>query len=188
MKRITIALLLTFALLISLSSCHNSEKNETLIKLNELSEKLENSYTLNICTVSEDGHEVNTNYTVTDKNGVISVNAKIETVNTFDIDGDTITAPDSYVTVTERELTDEEIKDGNFILPKFSFSSNNLSSIAIINGTLDAKVSSLKALTGIMLDASNARLTVKYTDEAISIIIINFVTSQNNTVTLTYTF
>lgn len=188
MKRITLALLLTFALILSLASCVENEGNKDLEKLNELAASLDANYVLTISVESESGNEANKEYTVSTENGTTAVHAKFETINSFSVNGDDITAPDSYTTVTERNLTSEEVANGRFNLPAFNFSSSNLSNIVIVNGTLSAKVASIKNLMGTTLDASNIKLTVKYSNTAIQSIVINYTTSQNDTVTLSYTF
>ena len=64
MKRITLALLLTFALILSLASCVENEGNKDLEKLNELAASLDANYVLTISVESESGNEANKEYTV----------------------------------------------------------------------------------------------------------------------------
>ncbi len=189
MKRIITALLLTFALILSLTSCPlNQESNEDLIKLNELYALIDDNYVLVINVESEGGNKVTKEYTVSTENHMTSVHEKIEEINTFSVNEDDITVPDSYKTKTERDLTHEEIINGSFNAPDFKFSSTNLSSVATVTGALYANVASTEGLMGITLNASNVKLIVKYTDAAIQTISVNYTTSQNDKVTITYTF
>lgn len=189
-RLIALVLVLIVALSLCLTSCED-EKNKDLAKLNELAAKLDGNYTLVINVKSDNGNVSNKEYTVSDENGKKTVYAKIETLNKFDVSGGEITPPESYSTVTEGYLTEAEIAKGNFELPEFKFTSSN---ITIMNNnimpetTLVGKVNSLTELMGKTFDASDVKLSVVYTENAIKLISISFTSSQSYTVTLTYTF
>ncbi len=186
-RLIALVLVLIVALSLCLTSCED-EKNKDLAKLNELAANLDGNYTLVINVKSENGSISSREYSVKNDNGKKTVYAKIETLNKFSVSGDEITPPNSYSSVKEGYLSDTDVSKGNFDIPKFSFSSSNISDVATTNGTLVGNVRSITEILGTTFDASNVKLTVRYSDTSINVIMISFTTSQNNTVTLTYTF
>ena len=198
MKRIIIAILLVCILITPLVACDTqtttkpqnepTPENPKLVKLNELAEKLEGDFVIDIFVSSTNGHILSEKYTVTTVDGKTNVDAMIERINGFIIEGDVITPPDSYSTVTTKTLTDEEIEKGNFDIPAFSFKSSNLSSVVSTKDATTAKVSSIKSFLGISITGKDAKIVVTHTDDAISSVEISYVTPQNNNVTITYTF
>ncbi|MBQ9978584.1 MAG: hypothetical protein IJP20_02190 [Clostridia bacterium] len=186
-RLIALVLVLIVAISLCITSCED-EKNKDLANLNKLAQKLEGDYTVSINVKSENGSISSREYSVKDDNGKKTVYAKIETLNKFDVSGGEITPPDSYSSVKEGYLSDADVSKGNFDVPKFSFSSSNISDVATTDGTLVGNVRSITELLGTTFDASSVKLTVRYSDTAINVIMISFTTSQNNTVTLTYTF
>lgn len=199
MKRIIIAILLICILITSLVACNGETttkapanepptENSKLVKLNELAEKLDGDFVIDVKVSSSTGHIISEKHTITIDGGKRNVTSRIERINEFIVEGDVITVPDEYSTVTEKALSDEEIAQGNFEIPAFSFKSSNLSSVVSTKTQTTAKVNSIKSFLGISIIGSDAKITVNHTDSAISSIEISYVTPQSNNVTITYTF
>lgn len=198
MKRIIIAILLICILITPMVACDPqtttpdpkdpSTENTKLAKLDELAQKLENNFVIDVLVSSTYGLVASEQHTITTVDGHMRVFSKIERINSFVIEGDVITAPDSYSTIVEKELSEDEIANGNFNVPAFNFKTTSLSSIISMNGVTTAKLGSIKSFLGITITGKDAKIIVNHTDDAISSIEINYVTPQNNSVTIKYTF
>ena len=186
MKRIIIALLLVFTLVICLPSCNQNGKSP-LDTVNELAQKASGNYTIEIQIASLNGDKVVERYNVTEADGQRSVSYRIEKINSFIIGEDEITIPDSYLTVTEGVYSVEESASTDFDLPSFNFTSASLSNVTVEDGKISASIASTEALMGTKLVGSDFTVSINYTSEAITSIVIGYVTSFGNNVTLTYT-
>ena len=193
MKR-TLALLLLLATLLSLAACGNtnSAENAVLAQLNDYAAERYENYTVQIVTANRSGGKVTEKYTVTVTDGVRNVLARTEKINGFVIDGDTITAPDEYITVTENTFTVLESETVEFGLPGFRFTKDSLSNIKIDTDSypyvLSADVISTAALMQDDIDGSDIKLEAEYVTGSLYSIEISYVSENGNQVTVTYTF
>jgi hypothetical protein len=186
MKRIIIALLLVLTLVICLPSCNQTGKNP-LDTVNTLAQNASGNYTIEIQIASLNGDKVTERYTVTEVDGTRSVSYRIEKINSFVIDGENITVPDDYMTVNEGVYSVEESASSEFDLPSFNFTTAALSSVITEEGKISASLSSTEDFMGAKLVGTGFTVSVNYTETAITSIVISYVTSFNNNVTVTYT-
>ena len=108
MKRTILAVILIFALLICLPACTTTDSNQKVYDLLTGYAAINpDSYRIEVTVTGPNGYKATTLYTVTTDNGVRTVATREEKLNGFIVDGE-ITAPESYVTVTEGTLSPEE--------------------------------------------------------------------------------
>lgn len=193
--------LIYFVLLLCLAMCLGAcqpstdtppagETPEICETLNTLLEAEMNAVTVEITTVTE-GITLKAEYAVTKDSVVYSV----EQLNK--LEGDDI--PEEYKTTLSGTATVENGTvtkiDGDAIeLPtydqltgRFSFEKGNLSEILEENGRFQAKVLSPKDFLGTKVDAEEMRITVTYTETAITTLTLTYNTATS-AVTTVYTF
>lgn len=192
MKRIILVLFLILSLLICLTSCPEEikEENSQFAKFNEMFAKTYDNYTIAVFTLTFDGAYLDNNYNVTTVDGVTYVEYHVETLNEFVIEGDTISIPDGYKTVTKgvyNSISDAEIVD-SYKVPQFNFSASCLNSVKIGDTLLTANVKSLADFMGLNVNCINATVQVEYQDDILYYIDIVYETESGNTVFMTYTF
>lgn len=187
MKRIISILAILSIALLCFASCNgNTTKDPTLIMLNEMVTEADNNYTLNVTIESANGATTHHTYVVTETNGVMSVHQKIETLNKFTSNNGSISAPSSYSAVEEKDLKPSEIIKGNYELPKFGFYDNSIGDYFGIGTKIEGNVKSLKALMGLDIQATDAKVKVAYSYTAISSITVTYVSESGSNVTLEY--
>ena len=181
-------------MLLSLSACVSQDPalDELLQDLSEYAAVSAESYSLVIETTERGGATITEKYTVTFADGVRNVTGRIEKINPFLVDGDTITAPDEYMTVTESSFTVSASESDAFALPAFKFSQDTLSEITTdltsFPYVLTADVTSPSAFMGTEVAGSNMKLTAEYVLGSLYAIQLRYKTENDNTVTVTYTY
>jgi len=192
MKKIIIALILVMAMMLCLPSCDkSSEYKEDLKALDALAANGAKSYTIEITVASAEGERITELYTVKETNGERTVKYKIEKLNGFVVDGDSISAPNEYMSVSEGTFDAAESASEKYAFPSFSFNSNNLSVNKISDhGTysvMQASINSLNGFTGGSIDGQDPNVTITYNDYQITSIALSYTTASGNTATVTYT-
>lgn len=192
MKKIIIALTLILAMILCLPSCNNSnEYSKDIETLNTLASNSVKSYTIEIKIVSTEGEKITELYTVKETNGERTVKYRIERLNGFIVDGDNITFPDEYMTVTEGTLDAIESANEKYVFPSFNFSTDNLTVTKLSDhgtyNSMQANVKSIESFTGGSIDGRDAQIIVKYDAYQISSVALSFVSASGNTTTITYT-
>ena len=191
MKRILIALFLVLSLVICLPACTEESITDYIeyTAFNEMFSANFDNYTITVVTTSYNNDVLNDTYVVSTIAGITYVRYTIETLNEFVIEGDTISIPDGYKTVTEgvyNDNTDAEIVE-SFKVPKFNFSSSCISSVNITDSTLTADINSLKDFMGLNLEVTDATVRVEYEGTSLSCVVISYDTVEGNSVVITYT-
>ena len=194
MKRILIALLLIFSLVICLPACDllgqdkPIEENPDFAKFNEMFNATFENYTITVSTTSANGHNVNSKYVVTTVNGERSVAYTIETINSFVVDGDAITMPDGYKTTSTGVYDSVTSADVKFNVPHFNFSYGCIKNDIITHLTFNADILSLNDFMGLNVNASGAEFSLEYSKDTLKSMEITYVSNDDNTVVITYTF
>ena len=209
MKRITIVLFLILSLVICLPSCRDDQKssestttttsattkapdvtleNPDFAKFNTMFGASFENYTITISSTAANGSSVNKEYVVSSVNGERSVSYTIETLNDFIIDGDTISIPDEYKTVTKGIYDATESASTAFEVPKFKFSNTCINSEVITPVSFKANITSIEQFMGLNIVATDAQFSLSYLGENVESIQISYVTESENTVVITYTF
>ena len=188
-NRILVSLTLILSLVLSLSACVvdppiPSEEPEILITLGNLYKDIAEDYTLEITIESDMGHVVNETYVVKED----SVSLRVERINGFIIDENGIHAPDSYKTVTEKELTKAEKEAMGISLPNLQFSTNSLDKINSGKTKLRATITSSESFFGKDLGVDNIPLTVEFDSNSINVISFSYTTNDGSKVSVKYTF
>lgn len=186
---LSIALILTC--LFCFTSCELFGKNADLDKLSELIKSQVSDYTVRVSVTSGNGLTSTEEYTVREVNGARTVSYRIEKLNGFTVNGDTVTPPEEFKTVSEGTLTGADALSPKFDLPSFNFSADVIKNVRVAETAplqLTAELSSLEGFMGKALSGSNATLTVVYTDSAINSISVSYTTDAGNTCTVVYTF
>lgn len=184
-----LSVMLIFTCLFCLTAC--PVNNEDLDKLAELLANASANYTLKVSTSSEGGFSSSEEYTVSETDGARTVSYKIEKLNGFTVDGDTVTAPEEYRTVSEGTLTGSDAASPRFDLPSFDFSTSSLKNVQVAEVfplQLSAEISSLESFTGKALSGTGATLSVTYTESAITHITISYTTESGNSCVVEYIF
>lgn len=190
MKKIIIALLLIFAMLICLPSCNdNTTKDNTLETLNGLTRNFvtNKAYTIEVVVENASGDKITEEYSITYAYGRRSVEYKIEKINAFIVDGDTITAPEEYITVSTGTYDREESANTRYDLPTFTFSDETVKDYGAKDGIMTGKVADLEAFMGSTVKATDATVEVHYNESNIGRITVSYKTESGNTTTITYT-
>ncbi|MBO5715486.1 MAG: hypothetical protein J6S23_03720 [Clostridia bacterium] len=202
MKRILLVLLLIFSMVICLPSCNDKiEENPEFAKFNAMFEKEFENYTITVDTTSANGDVLNNKYVVTTVDGNKKVNYRIETLNSFSVDGDNITAPDGYKKIVEGtqnvSITVAPFSnDSDYVtkpymhcaVPKFNFSYTCLNSEIITPISFKANVTSLSKFMSLNVEATDAEVLVEYSGDSVNSIKITYVTEAESTVVIKYTF
>lgn len=214
MKRNLIAVILILSLVICLPACFSNEPQKTtdgtatssttssttstspkieenpdFVTFNAMFDKEFTDYTIDITVTGYNGDEINEKYTVISKDGVRSVEYRIERLNEFTIDGDEIIAPEEYISVEEGIYDTEQSAADRFNVPTFNFSYAHLSeSDVTIHNSYSTDITSLEHFMGLDVNASEASVKLTFSGETAKSIIVSYVTESDNTVTITYTF
>lgn len=192
MKRILITLFLVLSLVICLPACTKGkvEENPEFAKFNEMFAKTFDDYTITVLTTSYNGDFLSDKYTVKTVDGVTSVTYRVETLNEFVVEGDMITVPDGYTTVTEgvyNSNTDAEAVR-NYTVPKFNFSNKCIGNVYISDSMFSADITSIEGFMGLNLHVTDATVIVTYSENAPASVIISYTTAADSKVIITYTF
>jgi hypothetical protein len=190
MKKIIIALLLIFAMLICLPSCNdNTNKDNTLETLNGLTRNFvtNKAYTIEVVVENASGDKITEEYSITYAYGRRSVEYKIEKINAFIVDGDTITAPEEYITVSTGTYDREESANTRYDLPTFTFSDETVKDYGACDGIMTGKIADLEAFMGSTVKSTDATVEVHYNESNIGRITVSYKTESGNTTTITYT-
>lgn len=194
MKRILIALFLIFSLVICLPACDMIgqdkpiEENPDFAKFNTMLDAKFENYTITVSTTSANNHKVNSKYVVSTVNGERSVAYTIETINSFVVDGDSITIPDEYNTTSTGVYDSVESANTKFDVPNFNFSYKCIKNDVITHITFNADIISLNDFMGLNVKTTDAEFSLEYSKDALKSIEITYVTENDNTVVITYTF
>ena len=196
MKRILLVLLLIFSMVICLPSCNEKiEENPEFAKFNEMFNKDFENYTITVETTSVNGDILNNKYVVTTTDGNKMVNYRIETLNSFGVDGDTITTPESYKKIVEGTQSLDFMKFNNDLapymhcsVPQFIFSYSCLSSDVITPVSFKATITSLSKFMNLNLNASNAKVYIEFSGAKAKSVEISYLTEAKSSVVITYTF
>lgn len=189
MKKYTKILAVVLLTLLTFTSCFLTpavEEPEEFKVLNSLCESLTSNYTLEI-TVS---HAVTETYTVSEVEGVLNVDCRIEKINQFVIENGEIKVPDEYKTVTEKTLSQDEIMCGLFEVPDFRFSSEYMYGISVsdTDSSTQYVLENPEKFFGRSIDASSILVCVDYTESAVNFISLSYTTDSEEEVTVTYKF
>lgn len=205
MKKIIISFVLFFASLTCITACSglkdlkptssgNSAVEQTVYEqLDALTDMNYTKVKVDVVTITE-SIQLSANYVLTQDN----VQYSIEQLNKLPSNGDvTGISPGYKSTITGSASVDngEIILDGvNVTLPtyeelkgNFNFDESNLKNVIIENNTLKADVVSSSAFYGSEVHVENMKITVAYTQTALSKIIITYQTAYSS-VTNTYEF
>ena len=194
MKKKILSILCVIAMVFSLCACldQNAAEEALLKDLNSYAAERYESYTIKIETANRNGGKVTEYHSVTVIDGIRNVNSRFEKINPFTIDGDTITAPEEYMTVSETTFTVSEGESTAFGLPGFRFDRDALSNVKWDDESypyvLTADVTSTAAFMQNSIDGSNFKLEVEYVTGALYSLQLRYKTESGNNVTVTYTF
>lgn len=190
MKRIIIALILVVSTLLCLSSCDKTDIDIAREQLDTLAQKEYNHYTIEMTVDSPNGYKITEKYTVKIENGARTVDYRTEKINSFTINGDSISIPEEYMTVTEGTLVNEEVLPTDFSVPKFDFLNDTLRNCLVEDGgtRLTATILSTNNFMGKDLTADNANLEVSYSADTLNYVIVSYTSSSGNSITLKYIF
>ena len=192
MKRILIALFLILSLAICLPACTKGivEENPAFAQFNEMFANVFDDYTINVSTTSYNGDVLNDIYIVKTVDGITEVTYREETLNEFVIEGDMITIPDSYKTVTEgvyNSTTDAEAVQ-QYAIPKFNFSNKFIGNVYISDSMFSADITSLEGFMGLSINVTDATVIVTFSENTPASVIISYTTAAESSVIITYTF
>lgn len=192
MKRIIPAFILIFALLFCLPACQGDNSNQKVFDLlNGYAAVSLDSYAIRMTVTSPNGYQTNTLYTVTTESGERSVSYRTEELGGFNLDGE-LTAPDSYVTVSEGTLPALQSSYIAYDLPTFQFSSKTLKNFAVEKTSypyvFTAELISAEKFMGRELDGTNVAVSGVYVAGGLSQVSLSYETENGNTVTLTYLY
>ena len=205
MKKIITSMILLLVLLICMTACSGLKDNKPTSgedstveqtvyeQLDALTDVHYKKVKVRVVTITE-SIQLSANYVLTQDN----VQYSIEQLNKLPSNGDiTGVSPEYKSTITGSASVDngEIILDGvNVTLPtyeelkgSFNFDESNLKSVIIENNTLKADVASSSAFYGNEVHVENMKITVAYTQTALSKIIITYQTPYSS-VTTTYEF
>lgn len=192
MKRTFFAIILVFALLICLPACTTTDSNQKVYDLltGYAAVRLD-SYCIEVTVTGPNGYKATTLYTVTTDNGVRTVATREEKLNGFIVDGE-ITAPESYVTVTEGTLSPEESAKEAYALPRFRFSADSLKDFSVDSKTypytFTAEITSEERFMARSIYGTNFTLSGVYVAGGLSRVSVSYVTENGNTVTVSYLY
>ena len=211
MKKSIIALILSFVLLMCMTACSGSKDpeptpggdtttptpsvTETIFdKLDDFADLNYQQIKLTIVTVTGD-IQLSANYTLTQSN----VSYSVEQLNMLPSNGDlTGISPEyktnhtGYAKIVDGKVT--ELDGEGVTLPSydelkghFSFAESNFKNVTTQGNSLSADVEIPSSFYGSTVNAQNMKVTVEYTETALSKIVITYQTT-NSTVMTTYEF
>lgn len=189
MKRILLVFALILSLVICLPACGDKiEENPEFARFNEMFQASFDNYIITVSSTSASGYQLNNLYMITTVDGVRSVSYTVETLNEFNVEGDLIEIPESYKSVEQGTYDAEISASSTFDVPHFNFSYKCIKSDAITPKTFSADITSLAGFMGTSINATEAKFIVFYSDDVPSSIAISYVTEDDVTVLITYTF
>ena len=215
MKKSIIALILSFALLMCMTACSGSKNpeptpggdttpptptptppvTETIYdKLDDFADLIYQQIKLSIVTVTGD-IQLSANYTLMQSN----VSYSVEQLNMLPSNGDLTGISPEYKTthtgyakivdgkVTELDGEEVTLPSYDELKGNFSFAESNFKNVTTQGNSLSADVNSPSSFYGSTVNVQNMKVTVEYTETALSKIVITYQTA-NSTVTTTYEF
>ncbi len=191
MKRILVALFLILSFVICLPSCNDSkvEENPEFARFNEMFNAKFENYTITVSATAINSHLTATEtYVVNTVNGERTVAYRIESLNLFEINGDSITVPENFITVTEGVYVGEDAMNSKYDVPEFKFSNTCLTPDIIKSDVLCAYITSLSTFMGLDVPATDAAVIVSVENNAATSIQISYIDSANNYIDITYSF
>ena len=190
MKRILVALFLILSFVICLPSCTTEvEENPEFARFNEMFNAKFENYTITVSATAINSHLTATEtYVVNTVNGERTVAYRIESLNLFEINGDSITVPENFITVTEGVYVGEDAMNSKYNVPTFKFSNTCLSPEIIKSDVLCAHITSLSTFMGLDVPATDAAVIVSVENNAATSIQISYMDSANNYIDITYSF
>ena len=193
MKKTILSIICVIAMLLSLSACvTNAAEDAKLAQLSDYAATPYDSYTIQIVTTNRNGGKVTQKHSVAVIDGVRNVTSRTETINSFVIDGESITAPDEYMTVTESTTTVNVSDSTAFGLPSFKFSRDALTNIKWDEESypyvMTADITSTAAFMQDDLDGTGFKLEVEYVTGSIYSLQISYKAVSGNNITVIYTF
>ena len=213
MKKIIISIVLLLSLLMCMTACSGSKNpeptpggdtttptppsqaTETIYdKLDDFADLNYQQIKLTIVTVTDD-IQLSANYTLSQSNVSYSVeqlNMLPSNGNLIGISPDYKTTRTGYAKIVDGKVT--ELDGEEVTLPtydelkgNFSFAESNFKNVTTQGNSLSADVDSPSSFYGSTVNVQNMKLTVEYTETALSKIVITYQTA-NSTVTTTYEF
>ena len=194
MKTKILSVLCVIAAVLSLCACgqQNAAEDALLRELNGYASERYDSYTIKIETADRNGGKVTELHSITVNNGLRYVESRFEEINSFTIDGDTVTAPEEYMTVRETTSTVNESESTAFGLPIFQLDRDSLKNIKIDKDSypyvLTADVISTASLMQNSIDGTNFKIEIEYVTGSLYSLQLRYKTDNGNNVTVTYTF
>lgn len=194
MKKTILSILCLIAMVFSLCACaeQNPVNDALLSELDGYAAIRYESYTIKIVSENRNGGKVTEQHSVTVTDGVRNVSSRIETINPFLIDGETVTAPEEYMTVSEFTSTVNEGESTEFGLPGFHFKNGALANIKSDKQSypyvFTADVGSIPGFMQTSIDGSDFKLEVEYVTGALYSLVLSYKSIDGNNVTVTYTF
>ena len=151
-----------------------------------------NSYTIQICVTSPAGNKVTETYAVTVNGAEQTIDYRIEEINTITVNGDSITVPENYATVTEGTLHATADSQSPYSIPSFKFSDSVLKNFtAAASGyprSFSADVVNAKDFMGRELNGRDITISGSFTASSCEEIVVAYKTASGNTVTVSYSF
>ena len=199
MKRIICILLIAISIL-SFASCGgaSSDKN-TCETLNKIFTKDNSLVNIEVKTVTNE-KSLASMYTVVKETNGEKITYSIEKLSTFEeVNGEYI-VPESYKTTIKGEVLlsngavvsqSGDIADLDFTkteIPKFKFNEGYFSNVQDNAGKFTADVTNPSGFLGAEISCSNMSVTVSYSENKISEIILNYSTDKSTQTTLKYFF
>ncbi len=194
MKTKILSILCVIATVFSLCACmnQNAAEDALLRELNSYAAMRYESYTIKVETANRNGGKVTEFHTVTVVDGIRNVNSRFQKLNPFIIDGDTLTAPEEYMTEWETTSTVDEGESTAFGLPGFRLNRDSLTNLKSDKESypyvLNADVTSTAALMQDSIDGTGFKLEIEYITGSLYSLQLRYKTENGNDVTVTYTF
>lgn len=192
MKKIIIAFVLIFSIVLCLSSCDEPAQTDNEAEMNNLNAMAAidySVYSIEINVKSTFGNEVTEKYSVIDVNDSKTVRYHIERLNSFAVNGDTVTVPDEYKTVSSGTLEASESNNAKYALPTFNFSSETISVNTIYDEdgirVLEGSIISPVGFIGSDINGTNIQVSVQFTEKYLEKIVITYENGDSFT-TITY--
>lgn len=181
---------------ISLAACGGRDPYDTL---NKLIAKTPSSVELHV-TITMDGETLNSEYAVTEQENGYRVVYTYERLSTFDETEDGFTIPDSVKTLFEGSIV---VKDGKIVEQNgaeadlsfeqmtaagVKFDETYFSNAMITEDSIKADVKDPAAFFLQELECTNMKMETRFTEEAITSLLVNYVSSNGAQVVIEYLF
>lgn len=192
MKKTLISILCILALVLSLSACTLPTNDELPRTLSDYAAQQYDSYTVQIVTESPNGGKTTETYEVTVANGIRTANCCREQINPFIIEGNVITPPEEYMTVQEYTVSVGIGETTAFGLPGFRFTEDAVSNLTcnteVFPYTFKCNVISTEKFMQDSIDFKTMTVEGEYVVGSLYHIQLRYTTTDNHTVTVTYTY